>query len=119
MKCIYLKPNGEQCGANAMGSSDYCYLHNPEISQEEKQEARIKGGKIKNLVAIEALPPVKIEKTRDIMALLTETINQVRGGSLDCRVGNTIGYLAGVAIKAYEISELEERLERIELAIKN
>ena len=119
MKCIYLKPNGEQCGANAMGSSDYCYLHNPEISQEEKQAVRVKGGKIKSLVPINALPPIKIEKTRDIMALLTETINQVRGGSLDCRVGNTIGYLAGVAIKDYEISELEERLERIELAIKN
>ncbi len=102
-----------------MRNSDYCYLHNPEISQEEKLEAQTRGGQNRSLKVYQPLPPVRIEKTSDIMKLLTDTINQVRQGELDCRIGNTIGYLAGVAIKAYETSELEERLERIELAIKN
>ncbi len=102
-----------------MRNSDYCYLHNPEISQEEKLEAQTRGGQNRSLKVYQPLPPVKIEKTSDIMTLLTDTINQVRQGELDCRVANSIGYLAGVAIKAYETSELEERLERIELAIKD
>jgi len=118
MKCRQIT-NGKECGANAMRDSQFCYLHNPNITQEEKLEAQTRGGQNRSLKVYQPLPPVKIEKTSDIMALLTETINQVRQGDLDCRVGNTIGYLAGVAIKAYETSELEDRLERIELAIKN
>ncbi len=53
------------------------------------------------------------------MKLLTDTINQVGQGSLDCRIGNTIGYLAGIALKAYETSELEGRLEKLETAVKS
>ena len=102
-----------------MRDSDYCYLHNPNISKKEKLDAQTRGGQNRSLRVYQPLPPVKIEKTSDIMALLTDTINQVRQGELDCRTGNTIGYLAGVAIKAYETSELEERLDKIELAIKN
>jgi len=119
MKCLFVKPNGDQCQANAMTSSDFCYTHNPEISEEEKREAKSKGGRNRSLAIINPLPPIKIEKTRDITALLVETINEVRGGGLDCRVANSIGYLAGVALKAYETSELEDRLDRIEIAIKN
>ena len=62
---------------------------------------------------------IKIEKTGDVMKLLTDTINQVGQGSLDCRIGNTIGYLAGIALKAYETSELEGRLEKLETAVKS
>jgi len=118
MKCQQITDN-KPWGSNAMRNSDYCYLHNPEISQEEKLEAQTRGGQNRSLKVYQPLPPVKIEKTSDIMKLLTDTINQVRQGELDCRVANSIGYLAGVAIKAYETSELEERLERIELAIKD
>lgn len=119
MKCIYIKPNGDQCGANPMSGSDYCYIHNPDISQEEKLQTQTKGGQNRGLKVYQPLPPVKLEKTKDIMALLTDTINQVRCGGLDCKIANSIGYLAGVAVKTYELSELEERLDRIELAIKN
>lgn len=119
MKCLFIKPNGDRCGANAMSDSDYCYLHNPEISQEDKLVAQTRGGQNRSPKVYQPLPPIKIKKTSDIMGLLNDTINQVRQGKLDCRVGNTIGYLAGVAIKAFETSELEERLEQIELVIKN
>lgn len=119
MKCIFIKPNGDQCQANAMIKSDYCYLHNPEVSQEEKLLNQTQGGIIRSVKVYNPLPPIKIEKTQDIMSLLTDTINQVRQGGLDSKIANTIGYLAGIAIKAHEISELEDRLDRIELAIKN
>jgi hypothetical protein len=56
MKCIFIKPNGDQCEANAMTQSDYCYLHNPEISQEDKQLAKVKGGKARALVVKTELP---------------------------------------------------------------
>jgi hypothetical protein len=45
MKCVYIKPNEEQCNANAMSGAEFCYTHNPAIPEEERQEARTKGGK--------------------------------------------------------------------------
>ena len=118
MKCHQII-EGKQCGASAMRGSQYCYLHNPNISSEEKLEAQTRGGQNRSLKVDQPLLPIKIEKTDDIMKLLTDTINQVRQGSLDCRIGNTIGYLAGIALKAYETSELEGRLEKIETAVKS
>jgi len=118
MKCQQMI-NGKQCGASAMRGGQYCYLHNPEVSSEEKLEAQTRGGENRRLKVYQPLLPIKIEKTGDVMKLLTETINQVRQGNLDCRIGNTIGYLAGIALKAYETSELEERLNKIERSINN
>lgn len=118
MKCQQIV-EGKQCGASAMKGGLFCYLHNPEISHEEKLEAQTRGGQNRSLKVYQPLLPIKIEKTGDIMKLLTDTINQVRQGSLDCRIGNTIGYLAGIALKAYETSELEGRLDKIEQSISN
>ena len=58
-----------------------------------------------------------INSAKDITKLLAETINQVREGNLDCRIANTIGFLAGVTLKAFEISKLEERIKKIELSM--
>ena len=118
MKCQQMTDK-KQCGASAMRGSQYCYLHNPEISGEEKLETQTRGGENRRLKVYQPLIPIKIEKTGDVMKLLTDTINQVRQGSLDCRIGNTIGYLAGIALKAYETSELESRLEKLETAVKS
>jgi hypothetical protein len=47
----------------------------------------------------------------DVRQLLGETINQVRVGRLDVKVGHTLGFLAGVLLKAIEASELERLTE--------
>jgi len=55
---------------------------------------------------------------KDAVALISETINQVRKGQVDPRVANAVGYLANVLIKAVEQGELESRLAEVEAAIK-
>lgn len=116
MKCQQII-NDKQCGANAMKNSNFCYLHNPDISNEEKQKAQIKGGLNRSVRVNQSLPFIKIENSKDITKLLAETINQVRDGSLDCRIANTIGFLAGITLKAFETSNLEERINKIESTI--
>lgn len=119
MKCIYIKDNGEQCKANSMSDSDYCYLHNPDISEEEKREAQIRGGKARGLTVTEPLRKISVSSGEDIFTLLDTTIQEVRDGELDPKVANTIGYLAGVMIRAYEVAKLERRVIDLEQALRS
>ena len=63
-------------------------------------------------------PDVKVADCRDVVNLISETINQVRKGQLDPRVANAVGYLANVLIKAAEQGDLEKRIEDLEAAVK-
>ncbi len=111
-KCIYKKSNGEQCKSYAMRNSKFCFTHNPD-TKRERASAVSKGGKSprKNYLN---LKPVKIKNPKQVVTLLEDTINKVRGGDMDIRVANCIGYLSGHIIKAIEISDLEKRLEIME-----
>jgi hypothetical protein len=50
---------------------------------------------------------------------MESVINRVKQGSLDIRVANTIGYLAGVSQKAIKDVEVEGRLKRIEESLRS
>jgi len=117
MKCIYIKEDGGQCNAFAMEGSQYCYLHNPNISPEEKRINQTKGGKSNTIKVNASLPLVKVKTPQDVAGLLEMTINEVRSGELDPRIANTIGYLTGHLIKAIEVGEVEKRINAIEEAI--
>ena len=117
MKCKLIKENGEQCGANAMKNSDYCFTHNPEV-EEEKQLARVKGGQNNALVVGEIIEEYPIRTSEDVIKLMEDTINLVKRGTLDIRVANTIGYLAGVSQKSIKDKEVEQRLKTIEESLR-
>ena len=111
-KCQFIKSDGEECKANAMRESEFCFTHNPD-TEEERISAVSRGGSAPRKV-YEPLPEVKIENTKDVVNLLSTTISEVRAGSVELRVANCIGYLSGHLIKAFEVSALEERLSKIE-----
>lgn len=118
MKCKHIKGNGDKCKANAMDNG-YCYLHNPDIPEEEKQLNRVKGGE-NNLVLVgEPIKESRVRTSEDVICLMEDVINRVKQGSLDVRVANTIGYLAGVSQKSIREKEVEERLKRIEESLKD
>lgn len=117
MKCIFIKENKMRCEANPMLKSKYCYYHNPEISQEEKLEAQIKGGMANKIMVRDPLPVIPLKSTKDVVVLLEDTISRVRDGSLELKIANTIGFLTGHLLRAFEVSELESRMETIERVI--
>jgi len=118
MQCKYIKEGGERCKANAM-SNGYCYLHNPDIPEEDKQLARVKGGENNAILIGELMEESKVRTSKDIVILMESVINKVKQGVLDIRVANTIGYLAGVSQKAIRDVEVEDRLKRIEEIVKD
>jgi hypothetical protein len=63
-------------------------------------------------------PDVKVEDCGDAIALLVQTINQVRRGEIDPRVANSVGFLANILIRATEQDKLETRIEQLEALLK-
>ena len=61
----------------------------------------------------------RLESLQNIVQLLEETINQVLTGVLEVRIGQCVGYLAGLSIKVLEQVELEQRIEALEKIASN
>lgn len=116
-KCRFIKPEGEKCEAWAMANSDFCYFHNPDVSDREKRAIQSRGGQANKIKVLEPLEPMTLKDGGDVILLLEDTINKVRTGKIDLRVANCIGYLAGHLIKSIETAKLEGRVEIIERAI--
>jgi len=117
MKCIYLKENGEKCQANAMIDSEYCYLHNPDIPEEEKRLAQTRGGEARSLTLSEALPAIPLDTPTDAILLVSDTIRRVRAGILDIKTANCIGFLTDKLLKAFEVARINDKVEFIERII--
>ncbi|HPL56506.1 MAG TPA: hypothetical protein PLC05_03400, partial [bacterium] len=117
MKCKFIKPDGTQCNANAMSGLDYCWTHNPDISDEEKREAKQRGGQARALTIANPLPELPINEPNDAVLLIVDTINRVRSGELDIKTANCLGFLTDKLLKAFEVSKLNDRVEIIERVI--
>jgi len=113
MKCEFIKPDGTKCEAHAIKDSEFCYFHNPDISDEEKREAQSNGGKTKALTLKEPLPELVLAEPADAVLLIADTINRVRAGTLDIRTANCLGFLADKLLKAFEIARLNDKVEMI------
>jgi hypothetical protein len=112
--CIFIKTNGERCGGYPVEGSDYCINHEPRL-QEKKLEAVKNGGAASSYEKLElALPELVINTPNDVVTAAVQTVNEVRTGQLPPKVASTIGYLLGVVLKAYEVANLDQRVEMIE-----
>lgn len=110
---------GSRCEAAALEGSDFCFFHDPSRAAE-RREAQTLGGQRNRMKTLDpAIPDVKFESSAQVVTLLSDTINQVRKGDIDPRIGNTVGYLANLLIKALEQNELETRINRLEALFEN
>lgn len=117
MKCEFTKDDGQPCEANAISGSGFCYHHNPDISDEEKREAQSRGGANRALTLEKPLPPLELIEPNDAVLLVADTIKRVRAGELDIRTANCLGFLSDKLLKAFEVSQLNSRVEVIERVI--
>lgn len=113
-RCIFIKNNGERCGGYPVEGSSYCINHEPRM-REKKLEAVKNGGAASSYEKLElALPAMVINNPTDVVGAAVQTVNEVRTGQLPPKVASTIGYLLGIVLKAYEVSNLDQRVEMIE-----
>jgi len=114
MRCTYIKPDGERCNANAMSGTNYCFTHNPDINDQEREQARTRGGQARALTLAKPLPLLAINEPEDAVRLVIDTISRVRAGELDIKTANCIGFLTDKLLKAFELSRLKDRIELVE-----
>ena len=94
-----------------MEGVEFCFSHNPD-TQAKKEQAVLRGGFApKPRKEAKRLDPIPVRSTKDILALLEDTINQVRTEPMTHQKANCVGYLANIAIRALEVDELDEKLD--------
>lgn len=116
--CEKIKSNGERCHAMAMIGTKYCFFHNPATENARKAAQRQGGRANGGGVLPDDAANVPLRKAKDVSLLLECTINQVRKGQVSPKVADSIGYLSGVWMKALEAADLDERLAKVEQALK-
>jgi len=111
-KCRAKTKAGRSCAAPAIRGSEFCALHSdPNRAAElgRKGGARNRkayGGELQNV----SVP----ESAWDVKRMLAETMAEIRSGKIDPKLGSTLGYLGTALLRAFEVADFEQRLERLE-----
>lgn len=115
--CRALNKAGRPCQAHALPGSEWCLHHDPAL-ELDRRAARIAGGKARQGRRIGPVGPpaerVQLETVRDVVKLIEQEVNETLQLERSLNRARTIGYLAAVASKAIEISEIERRIEELE-----
>ena len=86
--CEKIKSNGERCQAMAMAASQYCFFHDPSVTEARKAAQR-QGGQANGLEVLPAdVADVPLHSGKDVAAFLAETINQVRKGRVSPKIAH-------------------------------
>jgi len=118
--CIATTQDGAPCRAYALADSDYCYQHDPDRAVE-RREARSRGGLARQGRRFPRQPdpdPVRLDSLADIVILLQRTIDDTVHLENSIQRARTIGYLASLLMKAWEIACLEQRIFAIECVLR-
>lgn len=115
-QCVQVLDNGTQCRAWALQGRDKCFSHD-ETNKAEKMIAVTKGGGTRRAVVETPLQQITVNTPTDIVRLLSVTITEVRNGTLDPRIANTIGFLTGHLVRAFELAVLDSKTEEVKALI--
>jgi hypothetical protein len=113
MQCQKMKPDDKQCRAPALAGKKHCSLH---AEPGRAKELGSKGGRRRTLRPPDGLRDFAAPKNAaDLRDLLAESIIEIRAGKLDPRVANALGYLGASYLRALEVSDVEARLDALEV----
>jgi hypothetical protein len=119
-KCQAITQDGTPCQAYAVAGSDYCFHHDPARAADRRQ-ARSKGGRARHgrhIGPVGQPEPVTLDTMADVAALLRRTINDTLQLENSLHRARTVGYLAGLFLKAMDMAALEQRVAAVERALK-
>ena len=112
-QCNGLTKRGTPCTALAM-EGGLCYFHaNPDKAAEL---GRIGGRRKKRVIDSDTDDqPIEIpQSARDVKNVLADVMARTRKGLMDPKTATALGYLGASLLRAIEVAELEQQLERLE-----
>lgn len=117
--CPTKKADGTPCRSRPRKGRTYCWFHDP-ASTEARAAAQANGGTESRsrvgpakTLGKEA-PEVELTGEQEVLSVLTETINQVRQGKMAPNVGQVVGQLCGVGLKAMKQDEQDRKLSELD-----
>ncbi len=116
--CKAKTAKGIPCRAIA-GPDGFCTFHSP-ARAEAQREARIKGGQASPAKIIKFDGLINLDSATKVDELLDKVIAEVMetkptlGGAFNIKKARAIGYLAAIKLRAYELTDIEERLAALE-----
>lgn len=114
--CTFIRPNKTQCKAKAVQGDEFCFWHSEKMREKRTQAVHDGGNSPKRSYGRNDV--VTIANTQDVLKLIEQTINDLRGNKTSTKLATAIGYLSGIALKTIEQGDIEKRLEVIEYALK-
>jgi hypothetical protein len=102
-----VKEDGKRCAAHAQVGRKYCFFHDPDTREAQREAGRAGGSRPKLKTLGADAPDVAVADVGGVVTLLAETISQVRRGELDPRIGNALGYLSGILLRALELTKAD------------
>jgi len=105
-----------------MKDSAFCYWHNPEIPENEKQHSRSKGGSSpkRKKFPYTGLTKFTVNSDEEIPQLILDIMNEYRAGTIHKENAVVLTGLINVLVKAYQnknsklIEEIMTKLEERE-----
>ena len=114
MKCIT-----KQCKANALKNSRQCFFHSDKITDEEKKQARIKGGKARQIRVNTEFDIYKLRSINDVLTINERLINDVLQNKISIQILTGIAYNLNLQLKLIEMESIEKRISELENTITN
>src|SRR5271167_4598110 len=111
-KCQAKTKAGRQCAAPPVRGCALCALHSdPNRAAELGRKGGVRNRKVYDCEVRKVSVP---ESAGDVTRMLAESMAEVRAGKMDPKLGSTLGYLGMALLRAFEVADFEERLERLE-----
>lgn len=119
--CSAKTKTGKPCQGFAVHGSDCCFTHSPDRAAD-RARANSKGGKARQgrIVGSVGAPErvVTIASVGDVLKVITDAINDCLRLENSIARARALGGLAGAALKAFEVSELEQRIAALEARLE-
>ncbi len=117
--CPGHKADGTPCRSRPRKRRKWCWFHDPKSAKARATaqanggaESRARVGPVKTLG--KRAPKVDVSGEEPIRALVQETVDQVRRGSIAPTVGQVIGQLLTVALRALKQDETERKVKELD-----
>jgi len=112
--CKATTRGGRPCQAFPVAGSDFCFWHDPSRAAQ-RTLARKKGGRARHGRRLSTTGEiVKLGSVADVVALLEGAVGDLLELENSVARARAVATLAGVVVKALEVSELEDRIARLE-----
>ena len=114
MKCLT-----NLCNAAALRNDVHCYFHSDKITDEEKKQARQKGGEARKIRVSKDYDNFELRNINDIIILNEKLINDVLQNKIELRFVTGIAYNLQLQMKLIQLETIDKRLAELEKFVFN